>query len=77
MVELPKKISALQARHEDLSKQKRALNEAGIIDATPYWHQGKYLCLISLRKTVRRRDYGMCIRRINRAYPVVTPTNYQ
>ena len=55
---LPKKISTLQARHEALTAQQRALREAGIIDATPYWHQGKYLYLIYPTKNgKRRRDY--------------------
>lgn len=55
---LPKKISTLQARYEVLSKQKHALLETGIIDATPYWHQGKYLYLIYPTKDGKRqREY--------------------
>jgi len=55
---LPKKISTLQARHESLSKQKDALSEAGIIDATSYWHQGKYLYLIyPTKEGKRQREY--------------------
>ena len=55
---LPKKISTLQARHESLSKQKHALLKTGIIDATPYWHQGKYLYLIyPMKDGKRRREY--------------------
>ncbi len=52
---LPKKISTLQARHESLLKQKHALLETGIIDATPYWHQGKYLYLIYPTKDGKRQ----------------------
>ena len=55
---LPKKISDLQARHETISKQKHALLETGIIDATPYWHQGKYLYLIyPMKDGKRQREY--------------------
>jgi len=55
---LPKKISTLQARYMALSKQKHALLETGIIDATPYWHQDKYLYLIyPMKGGQRRRDY--------------------
>ena len=55
---LPRKISTLLARHAALTAQQRALREAGIIDATPYWHQGKYLYLIYPTKDgKRRRDY--------------------
>ncbi|MHB8473227.1 MAG: hypothetical protein ACYDC8_10390 [Gammaproteobacteria bacterium] len=55
---LPKKISTLQTRYEALSKQKHTLLETGIIDATPYWHQGKYLYLIYPTKDGKRqREY--------------------
>ncbi len=55
---LPKKISTLHARYEALSKQKHALLEIGIIDAMPYWHQGKYLYLIYPTKDGKRqREY--------------------
>jgi hypothetical protein len=55
---LPKKISTLQTRYEALSKQKHILMETGIIDATPYWHQGKYLYLIYPTKAGKRqREY--------------------
>ncbi len=55
---LPKKISTLQAQYEALSKQKHSLLETGVIDATPYWHQGKYLYLIyPMKDGKRRREY--------------------
>jgi len=55
---LPKKISTLHARYEALSKQKHTLLETGIIDATPYWHQGKYLYLIyPMKDGKRQREY--------------------
>lgn len=55
---IPQRIATLRTLHEALYQEQQALYLAGLIEAHPYWHQGKYLYLIHpMKNGLRKREY--------------------
>lgn len=55
---IPQRIATLRTLHQTLYQEQQALYSAGLIEAYPYWHQGKYLYLIHpMKNGLRKREY--------------------